>query len=340
MSKGVFLCVGTGGHVLPAYNIIKSMLNQGVDKKNILIVTDERGIKYFKDKDFETIVYPFVSSRRGLVGYLLSLSKIFKSIIYLYKALKKHKPQFLFTTGAYIAPISAIVSKLLNVNFYIQEQNIYSGLGNKISAPFANIVYTSFPSTKNIQKNKVQYCGPVLNLDLNKTKTTKISNFTIGFQGGSQGSTEINDLVYKFCEDVRYSDIDIIHIVGKNNEINEIINSNRINYFPHNYIHDMESFYNSIDLQVSRAGGGILEAAYLNIYQLLIPFKHGTTSIHQQLNAEYLEKLNAAKIINNYDDFTNEIDYFIQNKTKKINNFKIEAGNLTISEKLVDELIK
>ena len=42
MNKGVFLCVGTGGHVLPAYNVIKSMLDQGIDKKNILIVTDER----------------------------------------------------------------------------------------------------------------------------------------------------------------------------------------------------------------------------------------------------------------------------------------------------------
>ena len=144
MNKGVFLCVGTGGHVLPAYNVIKSMLNQGVDKKNILIVTDERGIEYFKEKDFETIVYPFVSSRKGIGGYLLNFSKILKSIIYLYKSLKKHKPQFLFTTGAYIAPVSAIVSKLLNVNFYIQEQNIYSGLGNKLSAPFAKIVYTSF----------------------------------------------------------------------------------------------------------------------------------------------------------------------------------------------------
>ena len=110
MNKGVFLCVGTGGHVLPAYNIIKSMLDQGIDKKNILIVTDERGIEYFKDKDFETIVYPFVSSRKGIIGYLLNLGKILKSIIYLYKNLKKYKLQFLFTTGAYIAPVSAIVS--------------------------------------------------------------------------------------------------------------------------------------------------------------------------------------------------------------------------------------
>ena len=338
MNKGIFLCVGTGGHVLPAYNVIKSMLDQGIDKKNILIVTDERGIEYFKEKDFETIVYPFVSSRKGIIGYLLNLGKILKSIIYLYKSLKKYKPQFLFTTGAYIAPVSAIVSKLLKVNFYIQEQNIYSGLGNKLSAPFAKIVYTSFPDTKNIQKNKIQYCGPVLNLDLNNNnEINKTSNLTIGFQGGSQGSKEINELVNKFCEDKRYFDIDIIHIVGKNNEI---INTNRKNYISHNYIDDMQSFYNSIHLQVSRAGGGSLEAAYLNIYQLLVPFKHGTTSVHQQLNAEYLEKINAARIIKNYEDFTDQVDYFLEIYTENIEKIKIEAGNLTISEKLVDELIK
>ena len=50
MSKGVFLCVGTGGHVLPAYNVIKSMLNQGLDKKNILVVTDERVLSISKTK--------------------------------------------------------------------------------------------------------------------------------------------------------------------------------------------------------------------------------------------------------------------------------------------------
>ena len=121
---------------------------------------------------------------------------------------------------------------------------------------------------------------------------------------------------------------------------NELINTNRKNYISHNYIDDMQSFYNSIHLQVSRAGGGILEAAYLNIYQLLIPFKHGTTSVHQQLNAEYLEKINAARIIKNYEDFTNQIDYFIENYNENLEKIKIEAGNLTISEKLVDELIK
>ena len=65
----------------------------------------------------------------------------------------------------------------------------------------------------------------------------------------------------------------------------------------------MNSYYSKINLQISRSGGGALEAAYLGIPQILIPFKHGTTSSHQILNAEYLENLGVAKIVNSYNEF-------------------------------------
>ena len=55
----------------------------------------------------------------------------------------------------------------------------------------------------------------------------------------------------------------------------------------------MQSYYNKINLQASRSGGGVLEVAYLNIKQFLVPYKYGTTSSHQRLNAEYLEGINA-----------------------------------------------
>ena len=37
----------------------------------------------------------------------------------------------------------------------------------------------------------------------------------------------------------------------------------------------MSEYYGKINLQIS-SGGGALEAAYLGIPQVLIPFKHGT----------------------------------------------------------------
>ena len=50
-----FFCVGTGGHVLPAKNLIIELLNSGVSTKSILVVTDSRGVDYFEDLNLEII---------------------------------------------------------------------------------------------------------------------------------------------------------------------------------------------------------------------------------------------------------------------------------------------
>ena len=44
-NKIMFFCVGTGGHVLPVKNIIDDLLNSGISKNQIEIVTDNRGSK-------------------------------------------------------------------------------------------------------------------------------------------------------------------------------------------------------------------------------------------------------------------------------------------------------
>ena len=55
-NKIVFFCVGTGGHVLPVINLIDDLLQRGIEKRKIEVVTDKRGYQYFKDKDsFENL---------------------------------------------------------------------------------------------------------------------------------------------------------------------------------------------------------------------------------------------------------------------------------------------
>ena len=43
-----FFCVGTGGHVLPAKNIINELISNGFDNKKIGVITDKRGEILFK----------------------------------------------------------------------------------------------------------------------------------------------------------------------------------------------------------------------------------------------------------------------------------------------------
>ena len=51
MKKIGIFCVGTGGHVLPAKNLITQLNDEGIDLDKIIIVTDERGSQYLKNLD-------------------------------------------------------------------------------------------------------------------------------------------------------------------------------------------------------------------------------------------------------------------------------------------------
>ena len=103
----------------------------------------------------------------------------------------------------------------------------------------------------------------------------------------------------------------------------------------------MNTYYSKIHLQISRSGGGSLEAAYLGIPQILIPYKYGTTSSHQLLNAEYLEKLGLAVIVNSY----NELDTMLKKIFDNLDNWRslyfknnvIESGNRKITESILRE---
>tara|TARA_X000000368_G_scaffold18090_1_gene14307 strand:+ start:1007 stop:2014 length:1008 start_codon:yes stop_codon:yes gene_type:complete len=334
MSKAVFFCVGTGGHVLPVINIIKTISKKGIDKSDMLVITDKRGEQYFSDSSVEIVTYPFISSSKGIFGYFLKIFKILLSVFVIFRRLRNLNISFIFTTGAYIAPVAATLSIMLRTKFYIQEQNIFAGLGNKVSAFCADSIFTSFPDTENISQKKIDFSGPVLNLDVEKSGKNMNSNLTIGFQGGSQGSKEINDLAIKFANDPTYANIEIVHIVGNSHKATFI---DRANYVSYGFIDNMDNYYNSIDIQVSRAGGGTLEAAFLNIPQLLVPYKHGTTSQHQVLNAQFLENKGAAKIITSYEELKTMLNSYLDDDLSKLE-FNIKAGNDHIAKVLTNEI--
>ena len=210
-----FFCVGTGGHVLPAKNLIIELLNSGVSTKSILVVTDSRGVDYFEDLNLEIIKKDFFISKNGVLGYLKNLSSFIRIGVELLRELKEKNVKIIFTTGAYVAPYAALISSLIGSQLFIQEQNKYAGLGNKIASYFPSTVFTSFPETKNIREKNIIFTGPVLNINLIKTESRKSNqDFTIGIHGGSQGSDEINTYLYKFLENNKNIDVNFVHISG------------------------------------------------------------------------------------------------------------------------------
>ena len=338
-NKIMFFCVGTGGHVLPVKNIIDELLNSGISKNQIEIVTDNRGSKFLQEVDVKCFTTDVFRSDIGKFGYLINLTKIFKTISNINRNMDFKNTKIIFTTGSYIAPIAAYLSWRKKIKLFVQEQNIYTGLGNKIASYFKSTVFASYPDTKNVNQKNVEFVGPVIDKNIKKSIKDINENIVIGVQGGSQGSYEINNLIYKYLENHKLNKVKILHIVGPSN-IDKSKNFN--NYEQLEYVENMNDFYQQIDIQISRAGGGILEAVYLNIPLILIPYKLGTTSSHQQMNAKFLVDNDYAIICNNYIDVEKELLHIDNKNTDWLDKYKvnksIESGNISISKKIIQEI--
>ena len=335
MKKIGIFCVGTGGHVLPAKNIILQLNKEGVSFDEFIVVTDKRGSQYLEDLKIKIYIQDIYRSKIGFIGYIINIHKYLNSFLRIRSIVKKENVKLIFSTGSYIAPIASFLSFTLRIKYFGQEQNIYAGLGNKVSSFFPGLIFTSYPKTKNILKRKIMYVGPVINKNIIKNNLQVKDMLTIGIQGGSQGSEEVNKYLYKFISENDVDNIKFIHITGIKKSIK---NMDTKNYEKYDFIEDMSKYYSKINIQISRSGGGALEAAYLNIPQILLPFKHGTTSSHQLLNAQYLEELGVALIVKTYDEFESKlIDIINKNENNIKDNFiraDIQIGNFKISEYL------
>ena len=76
MKKIAIFCVGTGGHVLPAKNIIMQLNDEGIKLENFILITDKRGSKYLKDLNIKTYIQDIYRSRIGIIGYILNVFKV------------------------------------------------------------------------------------------------------------------------------------------------------------------------------------------------------------------------------------------------------------------------
>ncbi len=154
MKKIAIFCVGTGGHVLPAKNIIMELNDDGIDLKKFIVITDERGSEYLKDLNIKVYIQEIYRSKVGTIGYILNFYKVLKTLIKTRSIIKKEKVKIILSTGSYISPIASFLSFTLGIKYFGQEQNIYAGLGNKLSCLLPGIIFTSYPETKNLLKKK------------------------------------------------------------------------------------------------------------------------------------------------------------------------------------------
>jgi len=209
--------------------------------------------------------------------------------------------------GGYLAGAAYIAAKISGIPIVVHEANAKAGLANQLGALFTDQVALCEP-TDGMNKGKViglpmreslVECAMAARSDAKKNKSAarlalglSPEKRTLVVMGGSQGSQRINSAVADALDDLLAKDIQILHAVGRRNELP----NKRDGYFPSSYLEKVELAYAAADLLVGRSGAATCqEVSAFGLPAIFIPLPHGNGE--QELNAAPLVTAGAALVI-------------------------------------------
>ena len=320
----IFTGGGSGGHVMTALSIIKSLDTLVLDHKIKFKVEYIGGVSGIEKEIVERNKIPYYGIQNGKLRRYLSfynlidLFKIFVGIWESFFILGKfdRKKTIVFATGGFVAVPVVIASWLRCIPSFIHEQTTRVGLANKICSFFAGKVFVSFEeSIKFFPKNKTILSGYPLRDEcfLKKINSVTLDDFIIApvpgqkilfATGGGNGSLLVNNLIKKNL-DWLSKEFVIIHQVGEK-FIDEYKRYQSPTYKVIKFLdHGMIDLLKMSDVVISRAGAGtVCELMTLGKKSIFIPLKiaqkneqyHNAMAAHQKLGSIVIEEDNLEKV--------------------------------------------
>jgi len=311
--KVVFASGGSGGPVTPLIAIYEELKNRDAQLEAIWIGTstgpEKNMVEQFKI-DFRVIssgklrryfsIMNFIDPFFVFLGFLQSIF-----------ILRKFKPDVVLTAGSFVAVPVAYAAKFLKIPIFVHQQDLQKGLANKLMSKKATVVTVSLrDSLGDFDVHKTYHVGNPVRKDIftgSKEKAYKLFKLdpnlsTVLVLGGGQGAEIINQILLESVGKIT-ENFQVLHLTGKGKGIK----SQFADYYDRQTCkiiearyHDFEFLHQEIfdayavaDLVVSRSGfATISELAVLGKPAVLIPIPG-----HQELNAQFLGKYNAAKVI-------------------------------------------
>ena len=282
-------------------------------------------------KVIEGYKIPFVEISSGKLRRYFNWSnfidpfKIFLGFLQSLVIIIKFKPQVVMVAGSFIGVPVAWAAFLLRVPVLIHQQDIIAGLANKLMANCAKKITVSFEqSLKDFAAAKTILTGNPVREEFyacNPKRGQEIFSLKEGLPmllilGGGTGSQRLNELVEKSLADLlQFSQI--IHITGSGKKVEATAE----NYHQFEFLtNEMTDAICAADLVITRAGMSTLsELIVLAKPIIIIPMPES----HQEFNAGYFQKNNAAMVLSelslNEEIFVSAIKELFFEKHKSLN---------------------
>ena len=305
MKRIVLTGGGTAGHVSPHEALLPHLLKEGYE---VHYIGTEDGIEHRIMKKYPEVIYHAVKSGK-LRRYFdwKNFSDPFRVIagnVQSAALMRKIKPNVCFSKGGFVAVPVVAGAWLHGVPVLCHESDLTPGLANKLCAPFAKKIATTFPECAEALGEKAVCTGTPLRPKIfqgSREKGLAMCGFdgskpVLLMMGGSLGAQKVNAALRAALPKL-LEKMDVLHLAGRGN-LDESLNNVK-GYKQFEFLdEELPDTLACADYVLSRAGSNALcEFLALQKPMLLVPYPKGASRGDQILNAESYRKRGLAHVL-------------------------------------------
>lgn len=308
-SKYILSGGGTGGHIYPAIAIANEL--KSLEPNATIVFVGAYGkmeMEKVPQAGYKIHGLWISGLQRKKLGInLLFPIKLFVSFFQALLLWLRYCPDVLIGTGGFASGPMLFVGKLMGSKTFLQEQNSFPGITNKLLARKANGIAVAYPKMEkyfsglpiHLTGNPVR--SSLLSITSNRQKAYTFFDLnptkkTLVIIGGSLGAKRINALIAQHLPLFENHNLQLLWQCGQL-YYNEMKTHASSHVKVHAFIREMADLYAVADIVISRAGAAsISELCIVAKPSILIPSPNVAEN-HQYHNANALAERNAALLI-------------------------------------------
>ena len=300
---------GTGGHIFPAIAIADELKRRLPDAEILFVGAKDR----MEMQKVPQAGYPieglWISGLQRKLSWqnLLFPLKFISSLLKSRSIIKRFKPDAVIGTGGFASGAVVKVAGQMGIPTFIQEQNSYAGITNKMLAKNAHKICVAYDAMEQFfPKEKIVKTGnPIRDglLNIGEYRSEGLSYFHLDSQqktllvlGGSLGARRINQLIEQQLPLFEQLGVQVLWQCGKlYYEEYKKYNSKQVRVLA--FIDRMELAYAAADVIISRAGASsVSELCVVGKPVIFIPSPN-VAEDHQTKNARAIADKQAAILL-------------------------------------------
>jgi UDP-N-acetylglucosamine--N-acetylmuramyl-(pentapeptide) pyrophosphoryl-undecaprenol N-acetylglucosamine transferase len=297
MVRALIAAGGTGGHIIPALAVGRQLAAMGAQ---VLYVGHsggmEEGIYRNAGVEFRTITAQKIE-RKLTLSHLRLPGQVMQSVLASARIIREFRPTFFYGSGGFVTGPVGFAASLRGVPVYLQEQNSFPGITNRLLGHVARKVFLGYPGAASyFPADRTLLTGnPVI---LKDEQTTPFDPSEFGLRdgtlrllvlGGSQGSQAINRALLPILGKLKEYGIDLLWQTGAANlqSINQFCKG-QCGIHAFGFSNDLQRFYRAANFALARAGAltlAELEMACLPAVLVPLPSAAGNHQYHNACEA-------------------------------------------------------